>query len=262
LFNINKNIALNYLNVENISKSYGEVTLFKGITFSIHKGQKIAFIAKNGTGKTSILKIISGEDSSDSGNITYRKNIAVSFLSQDPKFDDSLTIEQSVFNSENPILKVIANYEKAILNSEDEENYQKAFEDMELFQAWDFETQYKQILFKLKLDKINQKVGELSGGQKKRLSLANALINKPDLLVLDEPTNHLDLEMIEWLESYFAKENITLFMVTHDRYFLERVCNEILELDQGELHSYKEIIHTILTNAKTEWKDRLLSTVR
>ena len=239
MFNINKNIALNYLNVENISKSYGEVTLFKGITFSIHKGQKIAFIAKNGTGKTSILKIISGEDSSDSGNITYRKNIAVSFLSQDPKFDDSLTIEQSIFNSENPILKVIANYEKAILKSEDEENYQKAFEDMELFQAWEFETQYKQILFKLKLDKINQKVGELSGGQKKRLSLANALINKPDLLVLDEPTNHLDLEMIEWLESYFAKENITLFMVTHDRYFLERVCNEILELDQGELHSYK-----------------------
>ena len=239
MFNINKNIALNYLNVENISKSYGEVTLFKGITFSIHKGQKIAFIAKNGTGKTSILKIISGEDSSDSGNIIYRKNIAVSFLSQDPKFDDSLTIEESVFNSDNPILKVIANYEKAILNSEDVENYQKAFEDMELFQAWDFETQYKQILFKLKLDKINQKVGELSGGQKKRLSLANALINRPDLLILDEPTNHLDLEMIEWLESYFAKENITLFMVTHDRYFLERVCNEILELDQGELHSYK-----------------------
>ena len=230
---------MNYLNVENISKSYGEVTLFKGITFSIHKGQKIGFIAKNGTGKTSILKIISGKDSSGSGNITYRKNIAVSFLSQDPKFDDSLTIEESVFNSDNPILKVIANYEKAILNSEDVENYQKAFEDMELFQAWDFETQYKQILFKLKLDKINQKVGELSGGQKKRLSLANALINRPDLLILDEPTNHLDLEMIEWLESYFAKENITLFMVTHDRYFLERVCNEILELDQGELHSYK-----------------------
>lgn len=230
---------MNYLNVENISKSYGEVTLFKGITFSIHKGQKIAFIAKNGTGKTSILKIISGEDSSDSGDITYRKNIAVSFLSQDPKFDDSLTIEESVLNSDNPVLKVIANYEKAILNSEDTENYQKAFEDMELFQAWDFETQYKQILFKLKLDKINQKVGELSGGQKKRLSLANALINRPDLLILDEPTNHLDLEMIEWLESFFAKENITLFMVTHDRYFLERVCNEILELDQGILHSYK-----------------------
>jgi len=230
---------LNYLNVENISKSYGEVTLFEGISFSIHKGQKIAFIAKNGTGKTSILKIISGEDTSDSGEITYRKNIAVSFLSQDPKFDDNLTIEESIFNSDNPILKVIANYEKAILNSEDTENYQKAFEEMELFQAWDFETQYKQILFKLKLDKINQKVGELSGGQKKRLSLANALINRPDLLILDEPTNHLDLEMIEWLESFFAKENITLFMVTHDRYFLERVCNEIIELDHGELHNYK-----------------------
>ena len=230
---------MNYLNVENISKSYGEVTLFENISFSIHKGQKIAFIAKNGTGKTSILKIISGEDSSDSGEITYRKNIVISFLSQDPKLDDSLTIEESIFNSDNPILKVIENYEKAILNSEDVENYQKAFEEMELFQAWDFETQYKQILSKLKLDKIDQKVSELSGGQKKRLSLANALINRPDLLILDEPTNHLDLEMIEWLESFFAKENITLFMVTHDRYFLERVCNEIIELDQGDLHSYK-----------------------
>ena len=230
---------MNYLNVENISKSYGEVTLFEGVSFSIHKGQKIAFIAKNGTGKTSILKIISGEDTCDSGEITYRKNIAVSFLSQDPKLNDNLTIEESIFNSDNPILKVISNYEKAILNSEDTENYQKAFEEMELFQAWDFETQYKQILYKLKLDKINQKVKELSGGQKKRLSLANALINRPDLLILDEPTNHLDLEMIEWLESFFAKENITLFMVTHDRYFLERVCNEIIELDHGVLHNYK-----------------------
>ena len=230
---------MNYLNVENISKSYGEVTLFENISFSIHKGQKIAFIAKNGTGKTSILKIISGEDTSDSGEITCRKNIVISFLSQNPKLDKNLTIEESIFNSNNPVLKVIENYEKALLNSEDAENYQKAFEEMELFQAWDFETQYKQILSKLKLDKINQKVSELSGGQKKRLSLANALINRPDLLILDEPTNHLDLEMIEWLESFFAKENITLFMVTHDRYFLERVCNEIIELDQGELHNYK-----------------------
>ena len=230
---------MNYLNVENISKSYGEVTLFENISFSIHKGQKIAFIAKNGTGKTSILKIISGEDTSDTGEITCRKNIVISFLSQDPKLDENLTIEESIFNSNNPVLKVIENYEKALLNSEDAENYQKAFEEMELFQAWDFETQYKQILSKLKLDKINQKVSELSGGQKKRLSLANALINRPDLLILDEPTNHLDLEMIEWLESFFAKENITLFMVTHDRYFLERVCNEIIELDQGELHNYK-----------------------
>ncbi|MDO5970573.1 ABC-F family ATP-binding cassette domain-containing protein [Flavivirga aquimarina] len=230
---------MNYLTVENISKSYGELTLFEGISFSVHKDQKIAFVAKNGTGKTSILNIISGDDEADSGSITYRKDIAVSFLSQDPKFDNNLTVEETIFASDNPILKVIVNYEKALLNPEDSEAYQTAFEQMEQHQAWDFETLYKQILFKLKLENLNQKVSTLSGGQKKRLSLANALINKPDLLILDEPTNHLDLEMIEWLEAFFAKENITLFMVTHDRYFLERVCNEIIELDEGKLYSYK-----------------------
>jgi len=230
---------LNYLTVENISKSYGELTLFENISFSVHKDQKIAFIAKNGTGKTSILNILSGDDVADSGNIIYRKDIKVSFLSQDPKFDKSLTIEDTILASDNPILKIISNYEKAILNPEDTENYQSAFEAMERHQAWDFETLYKQILFKLKLENLEQKVSTLSGGQKKRLALANALINKPDLLILDEPTNHLDLEMIEWLEDFFAKENITLFMVTHDRYFLERVCNEIIELDNGELYSYK-----------------------
>ncbi|GAA4236055.1 ABC-F family ATP-binding cassette domain-containing protein [Postechiella marina] len=230
---------MNYLTVENISKSYGEHTLFEDISFSVHKDQKIAFVAKNGTGKTSILKIISGEDEADSGHITYRKGIAVSFLSQDPKFDPNLTVEETIFASDNDILKVINNYEKAILNPEDTEAYQAAFDAMELHQAWDFETLYKQILFKLKLEDLNQKVGLLSGGQVKRLALANALINKPDLLILDEPTNHLDLEMIEWLEDFFAKENITLFMVTHDRYFLERVCNEIIELDEGQLYSYK-----------------------
>jgi ATP-binding cassette subfamily F protein uup len=233
------NNLLNYLTVENISKSYGELTLFENISFSIHKDEKIAFVAKNGTGKTSILNMLSGDDEPDTGLITYRKDIAVSFLPQDPKLDPSLTIEETIFASENPILKVILNYEHALLNPEDEESYQKAFEAMEQHQAWDFETQYKQILFKLKLENLNQKVSTLSGGQKKRLSLANALINKPDLLILDEPTNHLDLEMIEWLEAFFAKENITLFMVTHDRYFLERVCNEIIELDEGELFTYK-----------------------
>ncbi|CAH8295466.1 ATP-binding cassette subfamily F protein uup [Mariniflexile fucanivorans] len=230
---------MNYLTVENISKSYGELTLFENISFSIHKDQKIAFVAKNGTGKTSILNIISGDDQADSGTITYRNGIVVSFLSQDPKFDDALTVEETIFASDNPILKVILDYEHALLNPEDAEAYQKAFELMEQYQAWDFETQYKQILFKLKLEDLNAKVGSLSGGQKKRLSLANALINKPDLLILDEPTNHLDLEMIEWLEAFFAKENITLFMVTHDRYFLERVCNEIIELDEGQMYSYK-----------------------
>jgi len=230
---------LNYLTVENISKSYGELELFSDISFSVHKDQKIAFVAKNGTGKTSILKILSGEDEAGSGSVTFRKGIAVSFLSQDPKFDKNLTIEETILASENPILKVISNYEKSLLNTDDIDAYQAAFDAMERHQAWDFETLYKQILFKLKLDDLSQKVSVLSGGQIKRLALANALINKPDLLILDEPTNHLDLEMIEWLESFFAKENITLFMVTHDRYFLERVCNEIIELDEGQIYNYK-----------------------
>lgn len=230
---------MNYLNVENISKSYGELELFKDVSFSVHKDQKIAFVAKNGSGKTSILNMLAGLDAPDSGQIVFRKDIKISFLPQEPILDPNLTVEESIFNSDNDILKVIKNYEKALLNPEDEDVYQKAFEQMELHQAWDFETQYKQILFKLKLDNLDQKVSTMSGGQKKRLSLANALINKPDLLILDEPTNHLDLEMIEWLESFFAKENMTLFMVTHDRYFLERVCNEIIELDHGELYNYK-----------------------
>ncbi|QRM87811.1 ATP-binding cassette domain-containing protein [Lacinutrix sp. WUR7] len=230
---------MNYLNVENISKSYGELTLFQNISFSIHKDQKVAFVAKNGTGKTSILNILAKLDEPDAGQVIFRKDIVVSFLPQEPILDQNLTIEETIFSSDNEILKVIQAYEKALLNPEDEEAYQKAFENMEIHNAWDFETQYKQILFKLNLEGFDQKVSTLSGGQKKRLSLANALINKPDLLILDEPTNHLDLEMIEWLESFFAKENITLFMVTHDRYFLERVCNEIIELDQGELFSYK-----------------------
>ena len=230
---------MNYLTVENIAKSYGELTLFKDLSFSIHKGQKVAFVAKNGTGKTSILNILAGFDEADAGQVVYRKDIKVSFLPQEPFLDSKLTIEETIFSSDNPILDVIKNYEKALLKPEDEENYQKAFEQMDQFEAWDFETQYKQILFKLKLEDLGQKISVLSGGQKKRLSLANALINKPDLLILDEPTNHLDLEMIEWLEAFFAKENITLFMVTHDRYFLERVCNEIIELDHGQLYSYK-----------------------
>lgn len=230
---------MNYLNAENISKSFGERTLFENISFSIHKGQKIAFIAKNGAGKTTILNIVAGIDNSDTGDVTFRKDLVISFLPQEPLLDESLTIEQAIFNSNNPILKVIDNYHKALSNSENTDAYQKAFEEMELYRAWDFETHYKQILFKLKLEKLDQNIFELSGGQKKRLSLANALINKPDLLILDEPTNHLDLEMIEWLESFFAKENITLFMVTHDRYFLERVCNEIIELDEKRLYSYK-----------------------
>lgn len=230
---------MNLLTVENISKSYGELVLFENLSFGINKDQKIALIAKNGTGKTSILNILSGADQPDSGQVNYRKSTRVSFLDQEPKLNPDLTVEETIFASDNEILQVISNYEVALKNPEDADNYQKAFEAMDRFEAWDFETQYKQILFKLKLEDLNAKVGKLSGGQKKRLALANALINRPDLLILDEPTNHLDLEMIEWLEEYFAKENLTLFMVTHDRYFLERVCNEILELENGKLYPYK-----------------------
>ncbi|GJQ07808.1 ABC-F family ATP-binding cassette domain-containing protein [Capnocytophaga cynodegmi] len=230
---------MNLLSVENISKSFGERVLFQNISFGINKDQKIAFVAKNGTGKTTLLNIIAGKDQPDSGKVVSRNGIHIAFLSQNPEFDEDLTIEQSIFSIENPILKVIQQYENALKNPENETAYQKAFEKMELYNAWDFETQYKQILSRLKLDNLQLKIKSLSGGQKKRLALANVLISKPDLLILDEPTNHLDLEMIEWLEQFFAKENITLFLVTHDRYFLERVCNEIIELDNGELFTYK-----------------------
>ena len=230
---------VNYISVENISKSYGDRTLFSNLSFGINKNQKVAFVAKNGTGKTSILNIIAGLDAPDNGQVIQRKDIQVAYLSQHQVFDNNLTIEETIFATENRILPIIKQYEKALENPEDSENYQKAFDLMDQSNAWDFETQYKLVLSKLKLNNLSLKVDKLSGGQKKRLSLAVLLINKPDLIILDEPTNHLDLEMIEWLEDYFKKEKITLFMVTHDRYFLERVCNEIIELDHGELFKYK-----------------------
>jgi len=230
---------VNYLSVENVAKSYGERILFSDISFGINKDQKIAFIAKNGTGKTSLLNIITGKDTPDSGQVVSRNGIRISYLPQEPDLDDNLSVEETIFASDNNILKTIQLYEHALENPEDADAYQKAFEQMEIKNAWDFETQYKLILSQLKLDDLHQRVKNLSGGQKKRLALATILLNKPDLLVLDEPTNHLDLEMIEWLEQYFAKENITLFMVTHDRYCLERVCNEIVELENGQIYQYK-----------------------
>jgi len=230
---------MNYLSVENISKSYGERVLFDNVSFGINKDQKIAFIAKNGSGKTTIMNMINGLDEPDTGQVVIRKEITMAFLSQNNNLQDELTIEENIFASDNEILKVIERYEKALENPNDEEAYQRAFDGMDQHNAWDFETQFKQILFKLKLEDLKMKVKNMSGGQKKRLSLAIILISNPDLLILDEPTNHLDLEMIEWLEDYFAKENITLFMVTHDRFFLERVCNEIIELDNGKIYQYR-----------------------
>ena len=230
---------MNFLSIEHVSKSYGERELFAGISLGINQYQKIGFIAKNGSGKTTLLHIIAGLESPDSGQVVSRKGIIISFLPQEPNLNPDLTVEQTIFSRDNKTLKIIAAYEKALQHMEDQESYQKAFDAMETHQAWDFETSYKQILSKLKLDNLEQKVANLSGGQKKRLALACLLLEQPDLVILDEPTNHLDLEMIEWLEDYFKREKLTLFMVTHDRYFLENVCNEIVELDHGKLYSYK-----------------------
>ncbi len=229
---------MNLLTVENISKSYGEVTLFENISFSIHHGQKVALIAKNGTGKTSILDIVALKERPDEGSIVYRKNTQIAYLSQDIALDEHATVEESILTSKNPTLNVINAYHQALKNVEDQEAYQVAFDAMEQHQAWDFETQYTQMLFKLELQELDKSVHALSGGQKKRLSLAITLLKNPDFLILDEPTNHLDLAMIEWLENYLEQTKITLLMVTHDRYFLERVCDTIIELDQGKLYSY------------------------
>lgn len=230
---------MNYLSVEEVSKSFGTLELFENLSFGISQGQKIALIAKNGTGKTTLLDIVSDKEAPDSGQVVYRKGVKVGFLPQEPDLEPTLSIEETILSSDNEILGIINAYEKALQNPDDAEAYQKAFDQMEAKQAWDFETTYRQILSKLKLDDLSKKVGDLSGGQKKRLALADLLLGKPDLLILDEPTNHLDLEMIEWLEEFLKSENLTLFMVTHDRYFLDRVCNHIIELEDKTLYNYK-----------------------
>jgi len=230
---------LNYLSVEHISKSFGERVLFEDISFGINKDQKVGFVAKNGTGKTTLLNILAGEESADSGEVIYRKDLRVSYLSQRSELEPSQTVEETISGSDNPILHVISAYESALANPDDQKGLQSAMEAMDRHRAWDFETQYKQVLYRLKLTDLGARVSELSGGQQKRLSLAVILLQQPDLLILDEPTNHLDLEMIEWLEQFLKNEKITLFMVTHDRYFLDRVCNDIIELDDMQLYRYK-----------------------
>ena len=229
---------MNYLSVENISKSYGARTLFKNISFGISEGQKVALVAKNGTGKTSILKILSGDEKPDTGLVTYRKNLKVGYLSQDPILEEGHSILQNVLSAENPITRAIKVYEEALENPDNTEAYQRAFDTMDQLQAWDYEAQVKQILGKLGLHEHSAVVDKLSGGQRKRVALAKTLISKPELLILDEPTNHLDVEMIEWLEEYLSQSSITLFMVTHDRYFLEVICDNILELENATLYQH------------------------
>ena len=227
-----------YLTVENLTKSYGDIELFENISFGISKNQKVALIARNGAGKTSLLNILSGKDSADSGQIIFRNDITVGFLEQNPILNESLTIIEQVFSSPSKILTTIKLYEDA-LESQNHEQLHDLIEQMNMLKAWDYEVKVKQILAELKIDHFHQIINTLSGGQKKRIALANVLINEPDILIMDEPTNHLDLEMIEWLEDYLSKTRITLLIVTHDRYFLENVCNEVLELDEQKIFSYK-----------------------
>jgi ATP-binding cassette subfamily F protein uup len=230
---------MNYLLTENLSKSYGIKVLFENISFSIDKGQKIALVAKNGTGKSSLLQILIGKDTPDSGTVYLRKEITTSLLEQEPELDENATVLEAVFHAETPVMKATRMFEYANELPEDEALMQQAYEAMEQSGAWDFEAKVKTILSQLQIHQFDQKIKTLSGGQKKRVALAKVLIEEPDFLIMDEPTNHLDLEMIEWLEDYLDRANMTLLMVTHDRYFLENVCNVILELDKGILYRHK-----------------------
>ena len=231
--------SMNYLLLENVSKSYGDKVLFENINLSINKGDKIGLIAKNGSGKSTLLKVIAGEESVEGENakIWINKNITTAFLDQDPVFDDEATLLDTVFDSSNPKMKAVKDYEKALILN-DTAAIQKAIGVIEDLKAWNTENEIKEILYKFKIPHLDKKIKELSGGQKKRLAIAKIIIDNPDFLVLDEPTNHLDIEMIEMLENYLQNKNLTLLMVTHDRYFLENTCNRIIELDNATLYTY------------------------
>jgi ABC transport system ATP-binding/permease protein len=226
-----------YLSVENATKAFGDIVLFENISFDVNEGQKIALVAKNGSGKTTILNILAGKDTFDSGSFYVNKDIKIGYLDQDPQFDHKQTIFQAVYGAPGELMDAVRSYELA-LKSSDSKQLEEALAQMDFHQAWDFEVKIKQMLTILKLDDYSQLVKTLSGGQMKRLGLAIALLNEPDFLILDEPTNHLDLDMIEWLEEYLMKSQITLLMVTHDRYFLDRICNEIIEIDEKSIYSY------------------------
>ncbi|MGM0375593.1 MAG: ABC-F family ATP-binding cassette domain-containing protein [Bacteroidota bacterium] len=227
----------NILSVENLTHHWGDIRLFNDLTFGLDEGQKAALIARNGTGKTTLLNILADVYPADAGSVTYRSHITRGYLAQDPVFDPQLTVLDTLFQSENETAKLVQQYESAVAR-EDHSALQKLLPQMERLDAWDYEERAKQILSQLDIHAFDQPVGQLSGGQLKRVALARVLINNPDFLILDEPTNHLDLDMIEWLEDYLKRSRMTLLMVTHDRYFLDRVCNEILELQDQTLYQY------------------------
>ena len=243
---------MNYISVEQVGKSFGNLELFSNISFGINEGQKIGLIAKNGSGKTTLMNMLMGIEPCDEGNIVFKNNLNTAFLPQRPQLDDNATVKETIFADDNPQLKAIRAYEKAMENPEDADAYQAAFDQMEATQAWDFETDYQQILSKLQLHFLDQKVKHLSGGQQKRLALAQVLLKNPEMLIVDEPTNHLDLDMIEWLEEYFSKANLTLFMVTHDRYFCNVFVIRYWNLIRASCIPITAIIIITYKNGKSE----------
>lgn len=226
------------LQIDGISKSFGELQLFEGISFTVEERKRIGLIARNGKGKSTLLKIISGNEPCDAGKITLRNGIRVGYLEQDPDFNEELTVIEACLQRNNEKSEIIAKYEQA-MSEGDNDSLQQLIEEMDRLDAWDYETRAKQILERLKISHFDQPVKELSGGQKKRIALAAILIEQPELIILDEPTNHLDIEMVEWLEDFLTRTNSSLLMVTHDRYFLDNVCNEIIEIDNNTIYRYK-----------------------
>ena len=229
---------VSYLQVDGLRKSFGDLLLFDELSFGIAEGERIGLIAKNGSGKTTLLNIIAGKEDYEAGSVVFRRDLKVGYLEQDPKYPAALSVLDACFHSDNEIVQLISEYE-SIINSSDHSKLEEVLGRMDYFKAWDYEQKAKQILNQLKINNFTQKIEHLSGGQLKRVALANVLIAEPDLLILDEPTNHLDLEMTEWLEDYLKRTNVSLLMVTHDRYFLDRVCNEIVEIDNRRLYNYK-----------------------
>ena len=231
-------MAVPYLQVDNLTKSFGDLVLFENISFGIAEGQRVGLIAKNGSGKTTLLNIIAGKEGYDSGNIVFRRDLRVDYLEQDPQYPEELTVLEACFHHGNSTVELIKEYERC-METEGHPGLEDLLARMDQEKAWEYEQKAKQILSQLKIRNFDQQVKQLSGGQLKRVALANALITEPDLLILDEPTNHLDLDMTEWLEDYLRRTNLSLLMVTHDRYFLDRVCSEIIEIDNQQIYQYK-----------------------